>query len=60
LPEEHQEPDRWRTLASEARHVAERLSDPLAVRILLRIAEAYDSLAERSEKDAKVDKVHSK
>jgi hypothetical protein len=35
------------------------LSDGKAVRILLRIAEAYDSLAERSER-AEIDKIHSK
>lgn len=60
LPEEQTGSIRWRTLAAEARDVAERLSDPNAVRIMLRIAEAYDSLAERWEKNGEPNKIHSK
>jgi len=50
----------WRSLAIEARKAAEHLHDPNSVRIILRIAEAYDSLAERSEKHEDIEKGHSK
>jgi hypothetical protein len=45
-------PNRWRTLAAEARERASRLSHPDAVRTLLHIAETYDNLAERMEKSS--------
>lgn len=52
--------DYWRALAAETRSAAEQLHDPKAVRIMLRIAEAYDGLAERCEKQSEIEKVHSK
>jgi len=57
LPEEKTgSPNYWRTLAADARSVASRLSDANAVRTLLHIANAYDALAERSEKVEAADK----
>jgi hypothetical protein len=49
LSEGQTEAGRWRTLAAEARIVATQLHDPNSVRIMLRIAEGYDHLAERAE-----------
>jgi hypothetical protein len=56
LPQEQAGPNRWRLLAANAREVAARLHDPHAVRIMLRIAEAYDRLAERAEKSIEIEK----
>jgi hypothetical protein len=41
--------ERWRALAKEALVLSQRLSDPTAQRVMLRIAEAYDSLADRAK-----------
>lgn len=60
MPEEKNDSDYWRALAAEARSAAEQLHDQKAILVMLRIAEAYDSLAERSEKQADIDKVHRK
>lgn len=38
----------WRALAADAREQAGRMKDATSRAILLRIAEAYDSLAERA------------
>lgn len=60
VSEEQDNTERWRTLAAEARAVAQRLIDPKAIRLMLRIAEAYDGLAERAEKLLDYNKVHRK
>jgi hypothetical protein len=44
---------RWRTLAAEARAVADEMSDARARQIMLRIAEGYEHLARRAEGRAK-------
>jgi hypothetical protein len=48
MPDADATEDHWRELAAQARQVAEQLTDPVAVRVLLRIAEAYDGLADRA------------
>lgn len=53
-------PSYWRALAAQTRAAAEQLSDQKAILVLLRIAEAYDGLAERSEKNANVEKGNMK
>jgi hypothetical protein len=41
--------EHWRGLAKEAFAVSQRLSDPTAQRVMLRVAEAYASLADRAK-----------
>ena len=41
--------DRWRALAAEALAAANGMSDPIAKRLMLAIAEGYRHLAERAE-----------
>jgi hypothetical protein len=45
-------PKHWRERAEEARATAEQLTDPVARRTMLQVAESYDALAERAEKRA--------
>ena len=49
MPSESDSPGRWRALAAEALDVARQLSDPVAKKIMLVIAEKYQQLAERAE-----------
>jgi hypothetical protein len=42
--------DRWRALATEARYVAEELTEPQSRREMLLIAEAYARMATQAEK----------
>lgn len=46
--------ERWRELAEEARAVADKLTDPDAKQVMLRIAEGYELLIRRA-KDRKKD-----
>jgi hypothetical protein len=50
MPSESDSPERWRALAAEAFEVARQLTDPVAKKIMLVIAEKYGHLAERAEK----------
>ena len=50
MPSESDSPGRWRALAAEAFEVARLLTDPVAKKIMLVIAEKYAHLAERAEK----------
>lgn len=43
------DPRHWRARAEEARTMAETLSDPVARKSMLEIAEAYDRMAQRAE-----------
>ena len=45
MPAARDDANHWRSLASEARAVAEGVIDPVAKRIMLKIAEAYERLA---------------
>jgi hypothetical protein len=49
MPPERDNPSRWWVLAAEARAVAAEMTDPLARRIMLKIAEGYERLARRAE-----------
>ncbi len=42
-------PEHWRSRAEEARAIATELHDPEAKRMMLEIANGYDSLALRAE-----------
>jgi len=44
------DPTRWREHAKEARSIAEQLNEPESSRMLLRIAERYERLAEHAER----------
>jgi hypothetical protein len=49
MPAEAPEPTlRWRTLADEARTIADQMTDPQSKLVLLTIARGYDRLAERA------------
>jgi hypothetical protein len=41
-------PEHWHQRAEEARRVAEQLSDPLATKMMLRVAQDYEQLAEHA------------
>ncbi len=41
--------ERWRELAAEARAVADKLTDPDAKQVMVRIAEGYELLIRRAE-----------
>ena len=41
--------ERWRSLAAEARALAEEMTDPQARQIMLSIASSYDRLAIRAK-----------
>lgn len=45
----HWDHTHWRERAEEARAIAEGLDDPECVRIMLRIAEGYDQVADRAQ-----------
>jgi hypothetical protein len=49
MPSDSDAAERWRTLAAEARAVAEEMADPEAKRTMLSIADGYDRLARRAE-----------
>jgi hypothetical protein len=49
MPPERDNPSRWWVLAAEARAVAAEMTDPLARRTMLKIAEGYERLARRAE-----------
>jgi hypothetical protein len=49
VPEEQNTEERWRALAEEAFSISQRLADPSAKSIMLRIAEAYRGLADRAK-----------
>jgi hypothetical protein len=36
---------RWQKMAEDARHLADRMNDPIAKRMMLEIAASYDQLA---------------
>jgi hypothetical protein len=50
MPSENDSPARWRALAADALDVARQLTDPVAKKIMLVIAEKYQQLSERAEK----------
>ena len=45
-------PDYWRARAEEARANAQQMKDPDAKQALFKIAEVYDQLAQRAEREA--------
>ena len=45
MPSAREDASYWRSLASEARAVAEGVMDPVAKQIMLKIAAAYERLA---------------
>jgi hypothetical protein len=47
------DPAHWRQRAQGTRAEADKLNDPIAKRMLLEIAEAFERLAERAEKRGK-------
>jgi hypothetical protein len=49
MPSASDDASHWRSLASEARLVADGMRDPLAKQIMLRIAEGYERLAGLAE-----------
>ena len=49
MPSEIDLEERWRSLAAEARALAEEMADPQARQIMLRIAASYDRLATRAK-----------
>jgi hypothetical protein len=46
-------PSRWWALAAEARVVAAEMTDPQARKVMLKIAEGYERLAQRAEAQQK-------
>jgi hypothetical protein len=49
MPSDLDRPERWRALAAEALKTAKQLTDPIANRVMIAIAEAYLRLAQRAE-----------
>ena len=49
MSDEQNAEERWRKLAEEVFFLSRQLSDPAARRIIFRIAEAYDRLADRAK-----------
>ena len=49
MPQWTDSANHWRSLASEVRTIAEYMTDALAKRIMLKIAEGYDRLAANAE-----------
>jgi hypothetical protein len=49
-------PESWRQRAAEARAIANGMTDPVAKRTMLGVAQSYERLAERAELRAKGDK----
>ena len=43
------DPAHWRQRAEEARAIADQMNDPESKRMMLKVAEDYDRLAERAE-----------
>jgi hypothetical protein len=49
MPSDHDDAERWRERAAEARAAAGRMSDPLVRRMMLFIAAAYERLAKHAD-----------
>jgi hypothetical protein len=43
-------PSRWRQLAEDARAVAEQMKDPVARKMMMRVVEGYERLAEHAKR----------
>jgi len=52
MPDSVLDNQHWRERAEEARSIAEQLSDPDAKRMMLRIADDYERLAQHAERRA--------
>jgi hypothetical protein len=53
MPSDPDRSERWRALAAEALEIAQQLTEPAAMQIMLRIAEGYLDLARRAEERVK-------
>ena len=47
------DPEHWRSRAEEARTLADQMSDDVSRRMMLKIADDYETLAKRAEERAK-------
>jgi hypothetical protein len=46
------DPEHWRHRAEEARHISDKLDDPIAKAAMLRIAKDYEQIADQAQKRA--------
>jgi hypothetical protein len=53
MPSARDDASHWRSLASEARAVADGMADPASRLIMLKIAEGYERLAARADARSK-------
>jgi len=49
-----QVPDYWRSLAEEARSAADGITSPCSKQLILKIAEAYERMAQRLDRETRL------